>query len=50
MVVRVKYEGEWNSIINHYSPSVTFVVLTGDKFVGRVDGTLQQQKQDSHVC
>ena len=29
---------------------VTFVVLTVDQFVGRDDGPLQQQKQDSHVC
>ena len=28
---------------------VTFVVLTFDQFVGRDDGPLQQQKQDSHV-
>ena len=34
----------------HYSPSVTFVVLTGDQFVGRDDGPLEQQKKDSHVC
>ena len=34
----------------HYSPSVTFVVLTGDQFFGRDDGPLEQQKQDSHVC
>ena len=32
------------------SPSVMFVVLTGDQFVGRDDGPLEQQKQDSHVC
>ena len=30
--------------------SVTFVVLTGDQYVGRDDGPLEQQKQDSHVC
>ena len=34
----------------HYSPSVTFVVLTSDKFVWRDDGPLEQQKQDSQVC
>ena len=33
-----------------YSPSETFVVLTTDQFVGRDDGLLQQQRQDSHVC
>ena len=33
-----------------YSPSETFVVLTADQFVGRDDGLLEQQKQDSHVC
>ena len=32
-----------------YSPSETFVVLTDDQFVGRDDGLLQQQRQDSHV-
>ena len=31
----------------HYFPSVTFVVLTGDQFVGRDDGALEKQKQDS---
>ena len=35
---------------NYYSPSETFVVLTTDQFVGRNDGLLEQQKQDSHVC
>ena len=35
---------------NYYSPSETFVVLTADQFVGRDDGLLEQQKQDSHVC
>ena len=35
---------------SHYSPSLTFVVLTGDQFVGRDDGPLEHQKQDSHVC
>ena len=34
----------------YYSPSVTFVVLTGDQFVGCDDGPFEQQKQDSHVC
>ena len=29
---------------------MTFVVLTGDQFVGRDDGLLEQQKQDIHVC
>ena len=27
----------------HYSPSVTFVVLTADQFVGRDDGPPEQQ-------
>ena len=35
---------------DYYSPSETFVVLTADQFVGRGDGLLDQQKQDSHVC
>ena len=48
MLVRVKCEGKWNA--HHYSPSETFVVLTADQFVGRDDGLLEQQKQDSHVC
>ena len=34
----------------HYFPSVTFVVMTIDQFVGSDDGPLEQQKQDSHVC
>ena len=34
----------------YYSPSEAFVVLTADQFVGRDDGLLEQQKQDSHVC
>ena len=34
----------------HYFPSVKFVVMTVDQFVGRDDGPLEQQKQDSHVC
>ena len=48
MVVRVKYEVEWNSIVIPLYE--TFVVLTTDQFVGRDDGLLEQQKQDSHVC
>ena len=35
---------------DYYSPSETFVALTADQFVGRDDGLLEQQKQDSHVC
>ena len=27
----------------HYSPSVKFVVVTGNQFVGRDDGPLEQQ-------
>ena len=38
MVVRVKCEGEWNSI----------VVLSLRRL--HDDGRLEQQKQDSHVC
>ena len=34
----------------HYFPSVTFVVLTANHFVGRHDDLLEQQRQDSHVC
>ena len=30
-------------------PSETFVVLTAGQFVGRSDGLLEQQKEDSHV-
>ena len=48
MVVRVKCEGEWNSIIILLPE--TFVVLTADQFVGGDDGLLEQQKQDSRVC
>ena len=33
----------------HYFPSVA-TVCTADQFVGRDDGPLEQQKQDSHVC
>ena len=37
MVVRMKCEGDWNSI--HYCPSVTFVVhADSDQFVGHNDG------------
>ena len=32
----------------HYFRSVTFVVQTADQKVGRGDGPLEQQKQDSH--
>ena len=35
---------------DYYSPSETLLVLTADQFVGRDDGLLEQQKQDSHVC
>ena len=35
---------------DYYFPSETFVVLTADQFVGRDDGLLEQQKQDSQVC
>ena len=34
----------------YYSPSETFVVLTADQFLGRDDGLLEQQRQDSRVC
>ena len=34
---------------DHYFPSVPFVVLTIDQFVGRGGGPLERQKQDSHV-
>ena len=34
----------------NYFPSETFVVLTAGQFVGRDDGLLKQQKQDSQVC
>ena len=46
--MRVKCEGEWNSII--IFPSVTFVVLTGDQFFGRDDGMLEQQRKDRPFC
>ena len=36
---------------HYFFPSETFVVLsTDDQFVGRDDGPLEQQRQDSHVC
>ena len=34
---------------DYYSPSETFVVLSADQFVGRDDGLLEQQRQDSHL-
>ena len=34
----------------HYFPSVMFVVLTADQFVGHDDGMLELRKKDSHVC
>ena len=42
----------WNVRVNGIRLlfSETFVVLTADQFVGRDDGLLGQQKQDSHVC
>ena len=46
VIVRVKCEGEWNSVIFFF---VTFVVLTVDQFVERGDGPFELQKQDSHV-
>ena len=33
----------------HYFPSLTFVVVTADQFVGRDDGSLEQQKQDRKI-
>ena len=48
MIVRVKWEGECNSII--FLLQVTFVVLTVDQFAGRDDGPLEQQKQDNDIC
>ena len=44
MVMRVKCESEWNSII------IRLVVLTADPFVVRDDGLLELQRQDIHVC
>ena len=38
-----------NGILSLF-PSVTFVVLTADQFVGHDDGPLEQQKKDSPVC
>ena len=37
-------------VLNYYSPSETFVVLTADQFVGGDDGLLEQQRRDCHVC
>ena len=34
----------------YYSPSEAFVVLTAGQLVGRDNGPLEQQRQDSHVC
>ena len=34
----------------HFFPSVTFVVLTADQFLGRDADPLEQQEQDSPVC
>ena len=47
VIVRMKCEGEWNSVL--FFLFVTFVVLTGDQFVERGDGPFELQKQDSHV-
>ena len=47
VIVRVKCEGEWNSVI--FFLFVTFVVLIVDQFVERGDGPFQFQKQDTHV-
>ena len=47
-VLRVKCEGERHSIIILLLRR--FVVLTADQFVGRDDGPLEQQRQNSHVC
>ena len=46
VIVGVKCEGEWNSVIFFF---VTFVVLTVDHFVERGDGPFELQKQDTHV-
>ena len=48
VIVRVKCEGEWNSVIFFFL-FVMFVVLTVDQFVERGDGPFELQKQDSHV-
>ena len=34
---------------DRYFPSVSFVVLTVDQFVGRGGGRLERQKQDNDV-
>ena len=47
VIVRMKCEGEWNSVI--FFLFVTFVVLTKDRFVEYCDGLFELQKQDSHV-
>ena len=47
VIVRMKCEGEWNSVI--FFLFVTFVVLTVHQFVQRGDGPFELQKQDSHV-
>jgi len=41
---------EVNGILSLFSLFMTFVVLSVDEFVGRYDGPLEQQKQDSHFC
>ena len=43
VIVRVKCEREWNSVI--FFLFVTFVVLTVDQFVERGDGPFELQKQ-----
>ena len=47
VIVRVKCEGEWNSVI--FFLFVTFVVLTVNRFVECGDGPFELQKQDSHI-
>ena len=47
VIVRVKCEGKWNSVI--FFLFVTFVVLIVDQFVECVGGPFGLQKQDSHV-
>ena len=47
VIVRVKCEGEWNSVV--FFLFVTFVMLTVDQFVERGDRPFELQKQDSHV-
>ena len=44
VIVRVKCEGEWNSVL-----FVASVVLIVDQFVERGDGPFELQKQDTHV-